>query len=498
MTLPSANNFIAGYTTTAVSGTTTTLTVNSNQQQLFTGGSGGQVVLMPVASTLTLGQSFTLYNFSTGTVTVEASGGVSDIIAQLPANTYATFICILTSGVTAASWSYSYLVNVINGTTNQVNVSATTGNVTLSLPQSIATTSNVTFANITSTNNILGYTTTVTSSTQVVLTVTSNYQQWFTGSAAQPLTMPVASTLVVGQSWLVVNLSSAVVTIQSSGSNTILALPATSTAIVTCTTASGTTAASWNAVYFSNSASSVSSITGTANQVIASASTGAVTLSLPQSIATTSAVTFASTQLSNTGILDTNGNVAIALSATASAVNGITVTNAASGSSPIIAASGTGTNISLTLQGKGTSGVPIKGVTDASSANAGYVGEIITSNVTVPTTGLTTNQVLNITSVSLTAGDWILYGYIGISGANTTTITEYEGGIHTANTGLPTIRHQAYGGGQTFSNLGTLGFATPTIHVTISSTTSYYLNAEATFLTSTAGAGGNIIAIRTR
>ena len=38
----------------------------------------------------------------------------------------------------------------------------------------------------------------------------------------------------------------------------------------------------------------VTSITGTANQVIASASTGAVTLSLPQSIATTSSVTFAS------------------------------------------------------------------------------------------------------------------------------------------------------------------------------------------------------------
>ncbi len=40
--------------------------------------------------------------------------------------------------------------------------------------------------------------------------------------------------------------------------------------------------------------SGVTSITGTANQVIASASTGAVTLSLPQSIATTSNVTFGS------------------------------------------------------------------------------------------------------------------------------------------------------------------------------------------------------------
>lgn len=44
----------------------------------------------------------------------------------------------------------------------------------------------------------------------------------------------------------------------------------------------------------------VTSITGTANQVIASASTGAVTLSLPQSIATTSTPTFAALTLSGT------------------------------------------------------------------------------------------------------------------------------------------------------------------------------------------------------
>lgn len=45
--------------------------------------------------------------------------------------------------------------------------------------------------------------------------------------------------------------------------------------------------------------SGVSSITGTANQVVASASTGAVTLSTPQSIATTSSPTFADLTLSS-------------------------------------------------------------------------------------------------------------------------------------------------------------------------------------------------------
>lgn len=54
--------------------------------------------------------------------------------------------------------------------------------------------------------------------------------------------------------------------------------------------------ADWNATsglaQILNKPTVVTSITGTANQVIASASTGAVTLSLPQSIATTSTVTF--------------------------------------------------------------------------------------------------------------------------------------------------------------------------------------------------------------
>jgi hypothetical protein len=57
----------------------------------------------------------------------------------------------------------------------------------------------------------------------------------------------------------------------------------------------------------------VTSITGTANQVIASASTGAVTLSLPQDIATTSSPTFVGTNFSGTATsLSIGGNAATA------------------------------------------------------------------------------------------------------------------------------------------------------------------------------------------
>lgn len=58
----------------------------------------------------------------------------------------------------------------------------------------------------------------------------------------------------------------------------------------------------------SSASGGVTSITGTANQVIASASTGAVTLSTPQDIATSSFPTFAGIKLSGTGPFSVNIN----------------------------------------------------------------------------------------------------------------------------------------------------------------------------------------------
>lgn len=98
----SANNFLAGYTTTATAAGTTTLTVGSTEQQYFT-GSTTQIVALPVTSTLVLGQQFNIVNLSSGTVTVNSSGG--NLVATVVANSAVTVTVILTSGTTAASWS---------------------------------------------------------------------------------------------------------------------------------------------------------------------------------------------------------------------------------------------------------------------------------------------------------------------------------------------------------------------------------------------------------
>src|ERR1017187_5976606 len=75
---------------------------------------------------------------------------------------------------------------------------------------------------------IAGYTTTATAAATTTLLVGSNQNQYFTGSTTQILVMPVTSTLVLGQNWNIVNNSSGAVTINSSGGNAILVLPAAS------------------------------------------------------------------------------------------------------------------------------------------------------------------------------------------------------------------------------------------------------------------------------
>ena len=73
-----------------------------------------------------------------------------------------------------------------------------------------------------------------------------------------------------------------------------------------------------------------------------------------------------------TAINDTNGAELIKVTATASAVNEVTLANAATGGKPTITASGSDTNITIKLAGKGTGSVEI--------AKAAYTSSTITAN----------------------------------------------------------------------------------------------------------------------
>jgi hypothetical protein len=288
--------------------------------------------------------------------------------------------------------------------------------------------------NLSMNNAIEGYATTATAASTTTLTVSSAYQQFFTGTTTQTVTMPVTSTLVLGQSWLIVNNSTGVVTVQSSGGNTITAMaPATQT-IVTCILTSGTTAASWNSDYGYNTAG-VTSITGTSNQVIASAATGAVTLSTPQSIGTSSNVTFGSVAFSTTsGIIGTTTN-----------------NNAAAGSvGEFVSNSGSGISLS-----NGTSA--------------------------------------NICSISLTAGDWDVNGSILF--VPSVSASSLNAGSSSTSATLPAT---TLFNGFIVGGLGACCLPIVYQRYSLASTTTVYLVANASFASGTCTGYGQITARRAR
>lgn len=93
------------------------------------------------------------------------------------------------------------------------------------------------------------YTTTATAAGTTTLTASSTEQQYFTGTTTQNVDMPVTSTLVLGQQYIIRNLSTGLVTVRSSGANTIKVMAPNSQIILTCILTSGTTAASWSFFY---------------------------------------------------------------------------------------------------------------------------------------------------------------------------------------------------------------------------------------------------------
>jgi len=220
----------------------------------------------------------------TGTTFSIAAGGVGTTQIAANAVTYAKMQQVTnnrllgnTSGGTANVAEIALPLVVANGGTAVTSVTTA--------PAATAWAGWDANSNLSANNLIEGYATTVTSSTPVTLAVGSAYQQYFTGSTAQTLNLPVANTLVLGQQFQVINNSSAVVTVKSSGGNTVLAQSAATIATYTCILASGTGTASWSVSYTSTAA------VGTVTSVIAGTGlsggtiTGTGTISLTNPVA---------------------------------------------------------------------------------------------------------------------------------------------------------------------------------------------------------------------
>ena len=137
----------------------------------------------------------------------------------------------------------------------------------------------------------------------------------------------------------------------------------------------------------------------------------------------------------------------------------------------------------------------IVGTVAADSAAAGSVGELITS--TSGAVGLS-GAGTNVTSVALTAGDWDLTAGVIFSGTGATTVTDVFASINTVTATNVFTQGQCFRiRGQTFTD-PLFGAAIGPLRVSISGTTTYYLNAQAVIGASTFSCTGILRARRVR
>jgi hypothetical protein len=132
------------------------------------------------------------------------------------------------------------------------------------------------------------------------------------------------------------------------------------------------------------------------------------------------------------------------------------------------------------------------GTTTNNDAAPGYIGEYPTP--TLASTALTTNVAKTVQSLSLTAGDWDVEGYISIT--YSTNGQDTSAGISLVNNTMPSAGFGVCE--MTGSNVSSYQNTTGTRRVSIAVTTTVYLVAQCSFIGGTGTAQGEIRARRVR
>jgi hypothetical protein len=168
------------------------------------------------------------------------------------------------------------------------------------------------------------------------------------------------------------------------------------------------------------------------------------------------------------------------------------------GSSGQFMASGGGTTAAMTW----VTPNQITGTATNDAASAGNIGEFVAAQVVSGSAvGLTTATAANVTSISLTAGDWEVCGSVFTVNGGSTVMTQFRGGWSTTSATLPTspaTGFMEWNGSYTTVNQFGPALSLPCDRLSLASTTTVYLVAQETFTTSTASAYGRITARRRR
>jgi len=217
-----ANGYYATRTSTATAAGTTTLTITSSQVQVFT-GSTTQIVKLPTTGVIA-GQSYTIINNSTGTVSIQSSSGAG-LPMGLGASTSATYTALKDTPTASADWSASGITSYMGATINSTAVRDD-------------------YANLTATGFVGRLTSTATSGGTTALVNNSFENQLFTGTTTHTCTLPTTG-VPAGRNFTIVNNSTGSVTVNASGGGTVATLTASTAGTFLALQATPTTAAHW-------------------------------------------------------------------------------------------------------------------------------------------------------------------------------------------------------------------------------------------------------------
>jgi hypothetical protein len=325
----------------------------------------------------------------------------------------ATGNALISGGVnTAPSWGKIDLATAISGTLPVAN--GGTG----------ATTSNAALTNLTE------FTSTATAAGTTVLTNTSTYFQFFTGTLTETITLPVTSTLGTGWTFHIVNNSTGNLTVNSSGANLVITVLPGTTVMCTCIGTALTTAADWEAGY-----TDFTTATGTGSVVLSAS---------PTLTGTTTATTLSATTLTAT--------------AGAGFQNMVVLTSGASWSLPA-ALQVTGAKFKITVigGGGGGGGNPATAATSGAGGGGGgllvaYLTYVSGQNSVTTSFGAAGAGASNTagTAGGATTATYNSLTYIGSGGSGGAigaTAAGGAGGASNTGTGTATINYSGQNGG---------------------------------------------------
>lgn len=204
--------------------------------------------------------------------------------------------------------------------------------------------------------------------------------------------------------------------------------------------------------------------------------------------------------LSVSGTTTLSGLTASTALALDASKNVVSVTNTGTGDNVLATAPTLVGDVSLSTGNLviGTSGKGIQGTATNNNADAGVVGEYISAaTVGGSAVSLTNNIGANVVSISLTSGDWDVSGMLGFNQDAATIVTYITGGPSTTSATLASGNLDV----TLYTSTGTT--ITPQVsiinrRISIASTTTVYLVAQAGFSTSTLTAYGSLFARRIR